>query len=299
MAWIALLAEQLHFYWTVHLRPRLDGLTDDEYLWEPGPGAWSLRPGDDGSWRLDGSPLEPPTPPVTTIAWRAVHIGRDVLGKRARAFFGAEVDGDLVMFDDRWWPEPLPATAPEALAFLDEAYGMWHAGVTSLDDAAAGRPLGPRGGPYATSSVAELVAHVNREVMAHGAEICLLRDLYRAERDAADPMVVAVMTGDEPRVRRLLADGVPVRPGLVAEAAGRGAWGIVRALVEAGGDVDDGGPTALHYAAGTGDGDAARWLLAQGADWHVRDPRLGLTPADWARHLGHHDLGAELESAVD
>ena len=28
--------------------------------------------------------------------------------------------------------------------------------------------------------MAELIVHINREVMHHGAEICLLRDLYRA-----------------------------------------------------------------------------------------------------------------------
>jgi hypothetical protein len=28
--------------------------------------------------------------------------------------------------------------------------------------------------------IAELIVHINREVMHHGAEICLLRDLYRA-----------------------------------------------------------------------------------------------------------------------
>jgi hypothetical protein len=28
--------------------------------------------------------------------------------------------------------------------------------------------------------MAALVMHLNRETMAHGAEICLLRDLYRA-----------------------------------------------------------------------------------------------------------------------
>jgi hypothetical protein len=41
---IALLAAQLdtnmEFFWD-----RLAGLTDEEYLWEPGPGAWNLRPG--------------------------------------------------------------------------------------------------------------------------------------------------------------------------------------------------------------------------------------------------------------
>ena len=48
------------------------------------------------------------------------------------------------------------------------------------DDEGLRRPLGPRGGPYADDAMAELIAHINREVMHHGAEICLLRDLYRA-----------------------------------------------------------------------------------------------------------------------
>ena len=33
--WGRLIVGQLEFYWDVHLRPRLDGLTDEEYLWEP------------------------------------------------------------------------------------------------------------------------------------------------------------------------------------------------------------------------------------------------------------------------
>jgi hypothetical protein len=33
---------------------RLDGLGDQEYFWEPVPGGWSVRPGDDGRWRIDG-----------------------------------------------------------------------------------------------------------------------------------------------------------------------------------------------------------------------------------------------------
>jgi len=46
-------------------------------------------------------------------------------------------------------------------------------------------------GTGADSSVAQLVLHINREVMAHGAEICLLRDLYRAEQSQRDPLVPA------------------------------------------------------------------------------------------------------------
>jgi hypothetical protein len=40
------------------------------------------------------------------------------------------------------------------------------------------RPCGPAEGPYAESSMAELVLHINREMLHHGAEIALLRDLY-------------------------------------------------------------------------------------------------------------------------
>src|ERR1035437_9105289 len=42
--WNNQLAEQLDWHWRVQLRPRLDGLTDDEYRWEPVPGAWNVRP---------------------------------------------------------------------------------------------------------------------------------------------------------------------------------------------------------------------------------------------------------------
>ena len=39
---------------------------------------------------------------------------------------------------------------------------------------------GPAEGPWAEHSMAELVLHINREAIHHGAEIALLRDLYAA-----------------------------------------------------------------------------------------------------------------------
>jgi hypothetical protein len=42
--WNSELAEQLDWHWREALRPRFDGLTDDEYFWEPVPGMWSIRP---------------------------------------------------------------------------------------------------------------------------------------------------------------------------------------------------------------------------------------------------------------
>jgi hypothetical protein len=182
--WGRLLAGQLEFYWDVHLWPRLEGLTDEEYFWEPVEGCWSLRRDDDGRWRLDSGWPEtsPPTPPpVTTIAWRLVHIGATCLANRASAFFGdADVPADVDMFDPRFVPADLPADAEAALAFLERSYRHWHDGIAGLDEEGLRRPLGPRGGPYAEDPMAELVVHISREVMHHGAEIALLRDLYRA-----------------------------------------------------------------------------------------------------------------------
>jgi hypothetical protein len=177
--WGRVLIEQLEFYWDAHLRPRLDGLTDEEYFWEPVDGCWSLRQGDDGSYSLDVQRPEPSPPPVTTIAWRLVHIGAYCLANRASAFFGPDVP-DADMFDPRHVAADLPADATAAIEFLERAYGSWHDGVAALDEDRLRAPLGPKGAAFADEPMAGLVLHINREVMHHGAEICLLRDLYRA-----------------------------------------------------------------------------------------------------------------------
>lgn len=41
--WTSQLTDQLDRHWHAQLRPRLDGLTDDEYFWEPVPGCWNIR----------------------------------------------------------------------------------------------------------------------------------------------------------------------------------------------------------------------------------------------------------------
>ena len=70
---------QLDWHWTNQLRPRFDGLTDEEYLWEPVDECWSVRPrgssdapvqAGTGDWTIDFAFPEPEPAPVTTIAWR-------------------------------------------------------------------------------------------------------------------------------------------------------------------------------------------------------------------------------------
>ena len=58
--------------------------------------------------------------------------------------------------------------------------------MRGLGEDGLARPCGPAEGPYAEASMAELVLHIHREAIHHGAEIALLRDLYRA-RGIAGP----------------------------------------------------------------------------------------------------------------
>lgn len=166
--WNHELRDQMEFAWTHQFLPRLEGLTDAEYLWEPAPDSWSIRPDTTGHWRLDRPSPEPTPSPVTTIAWRMMHIA-DVLGRRASCHFG-DWSFDLAAIS-------LPSTAAEGLAFLTEQHDTWIAGLTAVGEEGLARPCGKAEPFYPESPLAALVLHINREFLHHAAEIQLLRDL--------------------------------------------------------------------------------------------------------------------------
>ncbi|GFG63259.1 hypothetical protein MKUB_07490 [Mycobacterium kubicae] len=78
------LADQLDWHWQNQLRPRLQGLTDDEYFWQPVPDCWTVHP--DGS--VDFAYPEPTPTPFTTIAWRLAHVIVGVFAMRNHHHFG-------------------------------------------------------------------------------------------------------------------------------------------------------------------------------------------------------------------
>lgn len=171
------LTEQLDWHWMNQLRPRLSGLTDEEYFWEPVDGCWSIRPKEGGGFSCDWAPTEPSPPPITTIAWRLAHISTMVFGLRTATHFEGVTQADYgAQLATRDWP----GTAAEGLATLDDAYERWLKGVRSwsADDLAA--ECGMVEGPWARYPRATLVLHISREAIHHGAEVALLRDLYRA-----------------------------------------------------------------------------------------------------------------------
>ena len=147
------------------------------------PGAWTVRPAGTGhtaqaagagDFEIDWAWPEPEVNPVPSIAWRLGHVIVGVFAMRVAGHFG----GPPTSYQD--WP--WAGTADEALAQLDEQYARWTAGVRGLDQAALEGPCGPAEGQWQDRSMATLVLHINREVIHHGAELALLRDLY-AHRD--------------------------------------------------------------------------------------------------------------------
>ena len=134
-------------------------------------------------WRVDGPEADgvvPDPPPVTTIAWRTWHLGAETVAGHSGRLFGT---APLALRPRQW-----PGSAERALAALDLAWARFVACYRALDDEAAARPLGEAFGPYAESTVADLLLHVGDEVIHHGAEVALLRDLYAAAaREPANP----------------------------------------------------------------------------------------------------------------
>ena len=163
----ASLVDQLDWHWRGQLRPRLDGLTDDEYFWEPVPGCWTVHR--DGS--VDFAHPAPEPTPFTTVSWRLAHVIVGVLAVRTHAHFGGPPA------DYQTWSYATDAAA--ALRQLDEAYDGWINGVKALSDDQLARPIGPAEGPFADRPMTDLILHINREVIHHGAEISLIRDLYQ------------------------------------------------------------------------------------------------------------------------
>ncbi len=165
-------------------RSRLDGLTDEEYRWEPVPGCWSVRPSVDGRWVAERADPRADPAPFTTIAWRLWHV-IDLYGEdRAPTWLDVPPQGPAIGLDD---PEGSPpGTAAESIALLERAHDRWDAHLHLVTEKQLGEAVGPVAGPWADSTRAGYVLHMLDEFIHHGAELALLRDLWRAQPDRTD-----------------------------------------------------------------------------------------------------------------
>src|SRR3954452_15453869 len=142
---------ELGQYAYTRLRERLDGLDDDEYGWEPGPG-------------------------VSSLVWRIGHIADLLTEERNASWLGVSPVAAA--------PPGEPGTAAEALAALEAAFSVWSGVLESVPEESLGEAVGPVAGPYADSTRRAFVLHVLDELIHHGAEVGLVRDLWAARERA-------------------------------------------------------------------------------------------------------------------
>ncbi|MFD7257259.1 DinB family protein [Streptomyces sp. NPDC059874] len=161
-------------------------MTDEEYFWEPVADCWSVRRRADGpgpratllagagDWGRDAATYPHPwPPPFTTIAWRLSHLtemmtlrANHTAGTRTRTRNDYRVEGDVA----------------GAVTGFDTAAKAWREALLSVDEAAldtVGYCTYPHGSD-AEEPFIDIAWWVNQELLHHGSEIALLRDLHRS-----------------------------------------------------------------------------------------------------------------------
>ena len=159
-------------------------MTDVEYLWEPVAGCWSVRRREDGPghratkllgggpWGRDATPNSPYPPPFTTLAWRLSHL-TEMLVLRADHTSGTH-SMERTDFHSS-------GDAAGAIAAWETATAAWRRTLLACDDEVLDT-VGYSTFPYGSDAddpFIDVVWWVNQEIVHHGAEIALLRDLYR------------------------------------------------------------------------------------------------------------------------
>ncbi|MEV8625071.1 DinB family protein [Streptomyces sp. NBC_01268] len=161
-------------------------ITDAEFLWEPVEGCWSVRRREDGpghratvlagtgDWGRDAAPYPHPEPaPFTTIAWRLSHLAEMFTLRTDHTAGGHRLTRD----DFRSHGD-----AAAAVADFERAAEAWRTMLLSLDDGVLDK-IGYSSYPHGSDPedpLLEVIWWMNQELLHHGAEIALLRDLYRA-----------------------------------------------------------------------------------------------------------------------
>ncbi len=274
------------------LANRIADLTDEEYFWEPVADSWSIRKCADGKYEGDWGLIFDEAPPVTTIAWRLSHIIDLLSEERCATWIGLEPEPEDLFADGQ------PGNAQAARDLLDKANARWQRYVTATDVAKLFDQVGPISPGFADSTRFAFILHIVDELIHHAAEVALLRDLYRAERDH-DPAASALFAGERPdqsEIDRLLTK----RPHLVLEAVATGHWDAVPLLIELGFGIDGkNGRTPLHHAAADGRLETIQLLIDAGSDLNARDPVYNVKPIAWAEFFNRNEAAAFLKRAYE
>jgi hypothetical protein len=162
--WLAFAMEEA---WAI-LRHQLEGLTDEEFFWEPIPGCWTVHPDEEGRWTIDYADPAPDPPPFTTIAWRVIHVAACKVMYYEYAFGPGKLTWDELQ---------IPHTVAEATVWLEAGQAQLRTALAGLSDADLTQMrLTNWGELWPTWRI--FWAMISHD-LHHGAEIGCLRDLYR------------------------------------------------------------------------------------------------------------------------
>jgi hypothetical protein len=165
---IELLAAQMSETYTT-LLTTLTGLRDEEFFWEPVPDCWTVFQNDRGDWTYQYEEPDPTPAPFTTIGWRLVHIALCKVIYHEWAFGPARLRFDTI---------ENPSDVATSMTMLHEGQQLLGEDLAALTNHDLMRPVRTNWGERWPAwrifwTMAQHDAH-------HGAEIGVLRDLYRA-----------------------------------------------------------------------------------------------------------------------
>lgn len=155
----------------------LANISDTEFFWEPAPGCWTVHRRSErratsadgaGEWVIDYEVPDPDPAPLTTIAWRTVHIAAFNYLYWDYAFGSANLSFDL----------EVPGSAAAAVEWLRASQLPLANALAETDDTDLDAPCRTNWGD--TWPCHRIFTTLITEQTHHGAEISLLRDLYRS-----------------------------------------------------------------------------------------------------------------------
>lgn len=173
---MAMVHGQLAFSWT-ELSSRLATLTDEQYQWCPVPGTLTVCRREDATGRVVGAgdwvaqwPVGPDYVGPRSISWLVAHLTEGFFERWEWTFGEKRRRRDDV---------ELHPTAAAGVAGLTHWVEAWIDGIDSLDaEQVMTVGLSQATEIDASAPFGHLVLHMNRELIHHGAEICLLQDLH-------------------------------------------------------------------------------------------------------------------------
>ena len=174
------------------LRRVLGGISADEFFWEPVSGCWTVHPRSEsrgvnadgsGEWVIDYDPSQPQPAPFTTIAWRTLHLAGVNYLYWDYAFGTASLTFDL----------ELPGDPEEATDWLFASHEPVMDALSGLTDTDLDKLVPTNWGEQ--WPLHQVIGTLINEQVHHGAEISLLRDLYRYRGSLASTTQISVDLG--------------------------------------------------------------------------------------------------------